>query len=87
MVMASGRPSLFIGATDGEVAGDIQHHSCGRSITPGDAEKLYDAFLSYRCDADLLKQHGDNARKYFDEVHADAKSREHWVDLLLEYDS
>ena len=39
-IAAAGRPTLFIGAADGEIAQLIDQTACGFTVTPGDAKSL-----------------------------------------------
>jgi glycosyltransferase involved in cell wall biosynthesis len=47
-IMASGRPTLFIGPSDSEVARIIREHEVGTVIQPGDDQGLMEAIFSYR---------------------------------------
>ncbi|MEK6805789.1 MAG: glycosyltransferase family 4 protein [Pseudomonadota bacterium] len=44
-VLAAGRPCIFIGATDGEVALILAHHRCGVSALPNRQDELAQAIL------------------------------------------
>jgi glycosyltransferase involved in cell wall biosynthesis len=60
-VMASGRPCLFIGPEDSEVARMIRERSVGRVIPPEDGDALASEILMYLADPEMLKQEGERA--------------------------
>src|SRR5262245_29970313 len=49
-ICAAGRPTLFIGDDDGEVARLIRRHECGRSIAAGDGARLAETILRLAAD-------------------------------------
>ncbi len=61
-VMAAGRPCLFIGPEESEVARVIREMSVGAVIRPGDPASLVSAILEYRMNPDLLAETGGRAR-------------------------
>jgi glycosyltransferase involved in cell wall biosynthesis len=61
-VMAAGRPCLFIGPEESEVARVIREMSVGAVIRPGDSASLVNAILEYRMNPDLLADTGGRAR-------------------------
>jgi hypothetical protein len=62
--MASGRPCLFIGPGDSEVARLIAEHELGRVVAPGDGAGLSAAILAYRDDPVTLEEQGRQARLF-----------------------
>jgi glycosyltransferase involved in cell wall biosynthesis len=60
-VMASGRPCLFVGPEDSEVARVIRETGVGRIIRPGDGESLAAEILKYRVAPEVLKEEGERA--------------------------
>jgi glycosyltransferase involved in cell wall biosynthesis len=54
-VLAAGRPSLFVGDADGELARVIRRHRVGRSVEIGDSAGLVAAIRDY--------SHGESARE------------------------
>lgn len=85
-VLASGKPTLFIGDRDGEVARDIEMNNCGITVRTGRPDILHEAIISYRDDTELLNTHGNNARLYFNKAHANSQSRKLWARLLQDCD-
>lgn len=61
-VMASARPTLFVGSKGAEVARMILEHGIGQVITPGDEATLVGAILRYRDDPGLVEREGNMAR-------------------------
>jgi colanic acid biosynthesis glycosyl transferase WcaI len=60
-VMAAGRPCLFIGPADAEVARVIREQDVGAVIAPGDGEGLLAAILAYRDTPEMLAEAGRKA--------------------------
>ena len=69
-IMAAGRPVIFIGPPDSEVAHLVREATCGFVIGPGDVRGAVQALLSYYRDPAQLEEHGYAARAYF-ERHCD----------------
>lgn len=69
-IMAAGRPVIFIGPPDSEVAHLVWEAGCGFVIVPGDARGAVQALLSYYRDPAQVEEHGYAARAYF-ERHCD----------------
>jgi glycosyltransferase involved in cell wall biosynthesis len=61
-VMASARPTLFVGYHQSEVARVILEHAIGQVIAPGDEANLAEAILRYRDDPDRVEREGNTAR-------------------------
>lgn len=66
-IAAAGRPVLFIGAPDGELARLVNVTKCGMQIDQGDAKSLRTAILRLSVDREMLTAIGDAGRKGFDE--------------------
>src|SRR5262249_41749606 len=49
-ICAAGRPTLFIGDGDGEIARLIRRHDCGRSVCAGDGAGLAQTVLELAAD-------------------------------------
>jgi glycosyltransferase involved in cell wall biosynthesis len=54
-VMAAGRPCLFVGPEESEVARVILEHGVGEVVAPGDADALVRAILRYRAAPQLTE--------------------------------
>lgn len=62
-VLAAGRPCLFIGAPDGEVAELLKHHDCGLTVAPDDVAGLEQVIGRLAADATARARLGANARR------------------------
>lgn len=63
-VMAVGRPIIFVGDPDGEVARVIGAAQCGKSFVPGDVEGIVEYLRLLGADVQRRYQLGANARLY-----------------------
>jgi glycosyltransferase involved in cell wall biosynthesis len=66
-IAAAGRPVLFIGAADGELARLIDEHGCGSHVEAGAGEALARCISALAADAGLAHRQGLAARRLFDE--------------------
>jgi glycosyltransferase involved in cell wall biosynthesis len=81
---AVGRPIIFIGDTEGEIAKLIRKADCGASFAKGDAKGVADFISALRKDPSLRRQLGDNARAYCVAQLSRAKRLSEWR-ALIEY--
>lgn len=65
-ILAAGRPAIFIGAPEGEVARLVREGNCGASVAPGDAGALARLVLAWSADRLLVESLGRRAREVFD---------------------
>ena len=65
-IMAVGRPMIFIGPEESEVAALIRESHCGFVVRPGDPKAAADAVRMCYRDRSLCEQKGLAAREYFD---------------------
>lgn len=63
--LAIGRPSLFIGPADCEVAQIIRESCCGFVVAPGDVQSAVNALRLLASDPDLRCHMGERARRYY----------------------
>ena len=81
-IAAAGRPTLFIGAADGEIAQLIDEFECGFTVPPGDGKGLADRILQMAQDLQLCATLGDRARAAF-EKHWDKNGAvKKWEEVL-----
>jgi colanic acid biosynthesis glycosyl transferase WcaI len=66
-IAAAGRPTLFIGAPDGEIARLVEEFECGFTVAPRDGKGLADRILQLAQDAELCATMGARARAAFEE--------------------
>jgi colanic acid biosynthesis glycosyl transferase WcaI len=81
-ILAAGRPTLFVGAPDGEIARLIQAGDCGASVPIGQPELLVEWILRLRQDAQLRRAMGWNARRLFDARFTRSAATGEWARLL-----
>jgi glycosyltransferase involved in cell wall biosynthesis len=65
-VLAAGRPPLFIGAEQGDVAHILRTQGCGLVVREGDVQGVVEGILQLQRDPDLMHAMGDRARALFE---------------------
>ncbi|KPP95372.1 glycosyltransferase family 4 protein [Erythrobacter sp. HL-111] len=81
---AVGKPIIFIGDTDGEVARLLEDAECGASFAKGDAQGVADYLASLAASPALRQRLGANARSYsLEKLPRSARLRE-WRSLVRE---
>jgi glycosyltransferase involved in cell wall biosynthesis len=83
-ICAAGRPTIFIGDNDGEIARLISRHGCGRNVSIGDGVSLAKTIVELAGDPTLLSQMGARARRAFDAEFSKSIAIARWENLLLE---
>lgn len=83
-IAAAGRPTLFIGAADGEIARLIARHDCGLCCAPDDATALAGHIRVLAADPERCRRLGQNARAATDACYAKPLALAHWREMLLE---
>jgi colanic acid biosynthesis glycosyl transferase WcaI len=81
-ILASGRPLLFIGSEQSEVAHIVATHECGLVIAPGDAETLAAAILHLRKSPREGAAMGARGRMAAVNLYDRRIGTHHWNDLL-----
>jgi colanic acid biosynthesis glycosyl transferase WcaI len=81
---AAGRPIIFIGDEDGEIARLIAQGECGRSFAPGASEALAQYLRTLAQDRALRLELGRNARAFAVQVCAREQRMAEWTALLGE---
>jgi glycosyltransferase involved in cell wall biosynthesis len=66
-ILAAGRPTLYVGPDEGEIAEILRTGGCGARIAIGDAQGLADAITAYAADDERRREHGRLARRLFEE--------------------
>lgn len=83
-VAAAGRPTIFIGDVQGEIARLLRSNACGDTVPMGDGAALAAKILEFAEHPDRSAQMGDNARQFseakLDRLHA----ADEWAKLLDE---
>jgi glycosyltransferase involved in cell wall biosynthesis len=81
-VLAVGRPVLFVGAADGELAGIIRAHDCGYVIEAGDSRDLADRIRELAGDRDRARAMGQRGRRLYEERFASPIAFAAWERIL-----
>jgi glycosyltransferase involved in cell wall biosynthesis len=81
-IAAVGRPTIFVGDPDGEIAQVIRKEECGLTMREGNAAGLAAAIRSLRNDTRLCEQMGLNARRVFETCYDKPLAVAKWRRLL-----
>lgn len=81
-ILAAGRPSLFIGDLDGELARLIHTHGCGMAVQTGDARGLANALLAMKDGSVSCLAMGMAARDLLCSHYAKTIAMGRWISLL-----
>jgi glycosyltransferase involved in cell wall biosynthesis len=81
-ILAAGRPSVFIGAADGEVAKVIREHQCGITVSVGDSAGLARQLVSMLEQPAQVAQMGRNARSVAQSHYTAERAAQTWRQLL-----
>lgn len=83
-VAAAGRPTIFIGDGDGEIARILHQHRCGVVVAEGDGVGLVQALAELAAHPELRVDMGGRARKAFERHYDKAVAMGHWRAVLHE---
>lgn len=83
-ILAAGRPTIFIGDDDGEVARILSRTRCGTTVRSGNAQALVDEILHMKAVVGDRERAGLRARALFVERYTAARGAERWMGLLAE---
>lgn len=81
-VAAAGRPTLFIGSPEGEIARILEESKCGLTVSPGDGEALSRTIVDLAADLDGRRAMGRAARKVFEQRFDQPIALAAWRDVL-----
>ena len=81
-VLAAGRPALFIGSSQSEIARVIDEEGCGATIEHGDVGALVEAIQCYAENPQLLQSQGNAGRDALVRTHAAVHRFAAWERLL-----
>jgi len=81
-IAAVGRPTIFIGAPEGEIGSVVREADCGICVEQGDVGGLVKAITALRDDPELCKRMGANARRVFEARYERAIAVGQWRRLL-----
>jgi glycosyltransferase involved in cell wall biosynthesis len=82
-IAAAGRPAIFIGDGDGEIARLLAKHRCGFAVAQGDGIGLARAGLELAANPKLCQQMGEQARQAFETEFDKPLAVARWERLLL----
>ena len=81
-ILAAGRPVLFIGDADGELAREIRDCGCGAAVAIGASQALADLLRGWRADPGQLQRMGQAGVSRYHERYSAARAAERWERLL-----
>ncbi|MBS7702142.1 glycosyltransferase family 4 protein [Chelatococcus asaccharovorans] len=81
-IAAAGRPTLFVGDTDGEIARALARAQCGASVAIGDVDGLARAVLDLAQSPERRREWGANARQVYDEHFSETRGIAEWRQLI-----
>ena len=81
-IAAAGRPTIFIGAEDGEIARPLEENGCGFTVATRDGEALTERILKLAGDRDLCASLGTRARIAFERQWDKEQALAKWETVL-----
>jgi glycosyltransferase involved in cell wall biosynthesis len=81
-IMAAGRPTIFIGHPDSELARVLVEHECGRVVPPGDVDGLIASIAELMENDTLRRSMGAKARLALNVAYSRHAACEQWRELL-----
>ena len=81
-ILAAGKPTLFIGDPQGEIASIINEGGVGQSIQSGDSEALAQQILELNGSAEKIESMGLAARDLFNSRFTSQHAIQQWNDLI-----
>jgi glycosyltransferase involved in cell wall biosynthesis len=82
-IAAAGRPAVFIGDPEGEIALLLKEEQCGYAVAQGDSATLVKQLQGFADDASLCERMGRNARAMFERRFDKPIAMKAWRELLL----
>jgi len=83
-IAAAGRPTLYVGDSEGEIPSILSQENCGYTISIGDSRGLADCILKMSQDDELVRQLGKCARAAFDRQYDKSHALRAWEQLLTQ---
>ena len=83
-VLAAGRPVLFVGPIDGEIAQLLAREDCGQAVAPGDGARLADIIIRWQTDRTRLQLLGQAARRSYGKHFTFGQALRQWEAILQE---
>jgi len=85
--IAAGRPIVFVGDVDGEIARLIARHGCGFVVSAGDSQQLAKGLRHLRDSSSILEETGRAARQCLDEHYDQPMAMDRWTRLVANLES
>lgn len=82
--LAAGRPVVFVGAPDGEIARQVSQADCGVTVEQGDARGLAAGLVRLADAPAVCERMGSNGRRLFDGALSQTAALAAWVAILDE---
>jgi glycosyltransferase involved in cell wall biosynthesis len=83
-ILAAGRPAVFVGAADGELARLIGDAGCGISVQCGEGKRLAEALRNLQRNPEETRLMGLRARALFERRFTLDRAERKWLNLLRE---
>jgi colanic acid biosynthesis glycosyl transferase WcaI len=80
--LAAGRPVLFVGPPDGEIARLLAREQCGTAVAPGEGARLAGVVRQWQDDRAARLRLGRQGRAAYERHFAFAPALEHWEEIL-----
>jgi len=84
-ILAAGRPAIFIGAAEGEVAAALGRYGCGETVPIGAGADLAGRIVALRDDRERRAAMGARARQGFEAQHRRGDAIDAWAGLLSSF--
>lgn len=81
-IAAAGRPTIFIGSSDCEIAMHVQEAESGVVVSAGDSRALADEIVRLARSPELVRELGANARRDFERKFDRKLAVQSWIKLL-----
>jgi colanic acid biosynthesis glycosyl transferase WcaI len=81
-ILAAGRPVVFVGDLEGEIAGMIRQHRCGIAVAVGNSRRLATALQELQADPPRVAAMGVNARRLALASYTSERATNDWLNLL-----
>jgi len=81
-ILAAGRPLVFVGDTDGEIARMIRRHDCGAAVAIADAAGLAGLLLQLQADPARCAALGANSRHLALARYTSERAAADWLEIL-----
>ncbi|PPC88457.1 MAG: glycosyltransferase WbuB [Hyphomicrobium sp.] len=81
-ICAAGRPTIFVGDPDGEIARILKHDEAGYTVSPGNGAELATYILQLARDPMRIQALGNNARRSFERSYDHQRAMKEWLEAI-----